>query len=212
MNQESLGDRSVGEYPLHFVGTTLEKKSKMSAGNTSRSLPKIPTTYSEAMSTEFHPSAPAHVPWNNEQMQDLSGRGADRYRRQKSGGRRKKARNSLGSERETAMTALLRELVRSNQRANEPAEVAAQRSEESERRREGRADKQSRDQERRWKAEKEDKLKREALKSIPPPAAMTQDQDLADFLDMFEDNMVSGRSSGLLKPSTCCHSSTRRPP
>ena len=39
VNQESLVDRSVGEYPLHFVGTTLEKKSKMSAGNTSRSLP-----------------------------------------------------------------------------------------------------------------------------------------------------------------------------
>ena len=69
VNQESLVDRSVGEYPLHFVGTTLEKKSKMSA---SRSLPKIPTTNSETMSTEFHASAPAYVPWNNEQMQDLT--------------------------------------------------------------------------------------------------------------------------------------------
>ena len=200
VNQESLVDRSVGEYPLHFVGTTLEKKSKMNAGNTSRSLPKIPTTNSEAMSTEFHPSAPAHVPWNNEQMQDLTRQVAEvlidtEDRRVEADERRLgialEAVEEKARERETAMTALLRELVRSNQRANEQAEVAAQRSEESERRREERADKQSRDQERRWKAEKKDRLKREALKSIPPPPAMTQDQDLADFLDMFEDNMVS---------------------
>jgi hypothetical protein len=71
-NQESTHEPSVVEYPLHSVGTTLEKKSKISAGNISRSLPKTLTTNFETVSTELHPSASASVPLNNEQMQYLT--------------------------------------------------------------------------------------------------------------------------------------------
>ena len=43
----------------------------------------------------------------------------------------------------------------------------------------------------RWKKEREGRERREALKSIPPPQPMTFNQDLADYIEMFEANMAS---------------------
>ena len=87
-------------------------------------------------------------------------------------------------EREQTLASLLRELVNSNKEA---AEMARQ----AERRRAEEAEKHDRDQERRWAKDREEKARREALKAIPPPPAMAKDQDVADYLELFLDNMKS---------------------
>ena len=43
----------------------------------------------------------------------------------------------------------------------------------------------------RWKAEKAEREHQAHIKDIPPPQPMTKDQDLADYIDMFEANMQS---------------------
>lgn len=47
------------------------------------------------------------------------------------------------------------------------------------------------DQADRWKAEKAEREHQAQLKAIPPPQSMAKDQDLADYIDMFEANMQS---------------------
>ena len=59
------------------------------------------------------------------------------------------------------------------------------RNQEAERKRKEWTEWLSREQAKRWKEEREDQLKREVLKAMAP------DQDLADYLDMFKDNMKS---------------------
>ena len=94
-------------------------------------------------------------------------------------------------EREGTMTELLRELIESNRQTLEQARLTAEQAQVAERHRVELAEKQSAEQAERWKREREDRQRRETLKAIPSPPAMTAEQDLADYLDLFDDNMRS---------------------
>ena len=92
-------------------------------------------------------------------------------------------------ERNSTLAALVRALTESNERAAE----ATRRAEES---RLKQAKVLADEQERRWQEEQERREKQEFLKAIPPPPAMTKDQDLADYLELFTDNMDSREIPG----------------
>ena len=92
-------------------------------------------------------------------------------------------------ERNNTLADLLRALTESNDRAAE-ATIRAEQS------RSRQAKELAKEQERRWQEEKERKEKQDFLKAIPPPPAMTRDQDLADYLELFTDNMDSREIPG----------------
>ena len=92
-------------------------------------------------------------------------------------------------ERNDTLAALVRALTESNDRAAE----ATRRAEES---RSRQAKELAEEQERRWQEERERREKQDFLKAIPPPPAMTRDQDLADYLELFTDNMDSREIPG----------------
>ena len=87
-------------------------------------------------------------------------------------------------ERNNTLAALVRALTESNDRAAE----ATRRAQESRRKQ---AKELAEEQECRWQEEKERREKLDFLKAIPPPPAMARDQDLADYLELFTDNMDS---------------------
>ena len=99
-------------------------------------------------------------------------------------------------ERNNTLAALVRALTESNDRAAE----ATRRAEESRRKQ---ARELAEEQERRWQEEKERREKLDFLKAIPPPPAMARDQDLADYLELFTDNIMDSRE--IPKPARAKH-------
>ena len=98
--------------------------------------------------------------------------------------RRDEERDRRDREKEADMTALIRALIESTDRATESAERADREKAERE-------EDYQRQQWRRWKQEQAERKRREAIKSIPPPPSMGKEQDLADYLDLFKSNMDS---------------------
>ena len=83
---------------------------------------------------------------------------------------------------------------------------------QAERRRAEEAEKHDRDQERRWAKDREEMARREALKAIPPPPAMAKDQDVADYLELFLDNMKSREIPKVAQAKHLLPLLTLRPP
>lgn len=112
--------------------------------------------------------------------------------REKQALEREKKRNQAFEARESTLTSLLEEIIRSNRDTTEQARIAEEKRMQL-------SEKQEREAARRWKEEKVEKARKEALKAIPPPPPMTKDQDVADYLDLFQDNMKSREIPKLAK-------------
>ena len=178
----------------------LEKMSKKTGSKNSRALPKITEHTSEASGSDLDPEATEYVPLDDKCMDHITRAMStlvedSEERRAEADERRLETVLNLVAERDEAMKArerereqtlasLLQELVYSNKEATEMARQAEKRRAEE-------AERHDRDQERRWAKDREERAKREALKAIPPPPAMAKDQDVADYLELFQDNMKS---------------------
>ena len=93
-----------------------------------------------------------------------------------------KATENSAKERDSVLSELLKQLVLSNMNATEQASRAERDRLDFERR-------QRAEHRERYEEEKEERSKREALKAIPAPPPMSKDQDIADYLELFETNM-----------------------
>ena len=85
-------------------------------------------------------------------------------------------------QRDSVLSKLLEQLVLSNKNVTEQANRAEKNRLDFE--------KKQRDENReRYEKEKEERTRKEALKAIPAPTPMSKDQDIADYLELFETNM-----------------------
>ena len=85
-------------------------------------------------------------------------------------------------DRDSMLANILTEIVKSNQQAAEQTRLAEQN-------RARQAEQHERDEAARWKQDRDRREHSEYLKSIPPPTPMTKEQDVADYLELFEDSI-----------------------